>query len=387
MTQITFGSKELNRALAVVSKVINKRNSLPILENVLLTKEGDSFFLTGSSGEAWGRLRMLENSVGQLGGEFRPLCLPTEMLRLAVGTLPEQRLVCDIDYEEKKMKVKYHAGEFVLPIHEPVDYPLPPAMEKPECEFTVNGGWLISQIKGAKTCVKDDQLRPQMANVALDVDVEGVNAVGTNGHVLYKDRLQVGVGTGFMQGTPQVVLVHQSVFGIIADAFNAKDEVRISATPTMAKVASEDFTLTYRPVEGSYPNYNAVIPKDQPHHVTVDVRSLTTALRRVVIFASEASNLVTMEWGGGLLLRTENVDFNQAATERVAPAGDDVKMPDGFKVGMNGSVLIELLGCVKTDNAVMEFSEPSRAITIREEDANSLLVLLLMPTVIGTAMG
>ena len=384
MTQITFGSKELNRALAVVSKVINKRNSLPILENVLLTKDGDRFFLTGSNGEAWGRLRMPENSVGQLGGEFKPLCLPTEMLRMAVGTLPEQRLVCNIDDDGMTMTMKYHAGEFVLPVLDPVDYPDVPVVEKPECEFTVTGGWLMSEIKGAKTCVSDNQIRLQMSNVALDVDVEGVNAVGTNGRMLYKNRLQVGVGTGFMQGTPQVVLVHQSVFGVIADAFNAKDEVKISALPTMVRVASEDFTLTYRPVDGRYPIYNSAIPKEQLYHITVDVRSLTTALKRVAIFANESSKLVTMEWGNGqLLLCSENIDFSQAATERVTPAGEDVQMEEGFKIGVNGSELLELLGCVKTDNAVMEFSDPSRAITIREEDANSLMTLLIMPMLIN----
>lgn len=142
--------------------------------------------------------------------------------------------------------------------------------------------------------------------------------------------------------------------------------------------------MTYRPVDGRYPNYNSVIPKDQPHHVTVDVRSLTTALRRVNIFANEASNLVTMEWGNGqLLLCSENIDFNQAATERVTPAGEDVQMEEGFKIGVNGGWLLELLGCVKTDNAVMEFSDPNRAITIREEDSNSLMTLLIMPTLIN----
>ena len=376
MTQITFGSKELNRALAVVSKVINKRNSLPILENVLLTKDGDRFFLTGSNGEAWGRLRMPENSVGQLGGEFKPLCLPTEMLRMAVGALPEQRLVCDIDDDSMTMTMKYHAGEFVLPVLDPVDYPNVPVVEKPECEFNVTGGWLMSEIKGAKTCVSDNQIRPQMTNVAL--------AVGTNGRMIYKNRLQVGVGTGFMQGTPQVVLVHQSVFGVIADAFNAKDEVKVSALPTMVRVASEDFALTYRPVDGRYPNYNSVIPKEQLYRITVDVRSLITALKRVAIFANESSKLVTMEWGNGqLLLCSENIDFSQAAKERVTPAGEDVQMEEGFKIGVNGSELLELLGCVKTDNAVMEFSNPSRAITIREEDANSLMTLLIMPMLIN----
>ena len=391
MLQISVESKELARAIGVVSRVINKRAMLPILGNVLLTQKDGAFYVTGSNGEAWATMTMPQEAVSELSGTTMPagtrrICLPTETMKQVLGSVPDQRLFCDIDEEKKVMTVTYNSGQFTVPVENADEYPEPKLADNTVCAFSLDGGWLVPRVKAAKVCVAEDNLRPVMANIALDADHEGVSFVGTDGHTLYKDRLQVGVGGGFLEGNPNVVLLHQSVFGVIEAAFASAKDIRIETDGRMVTLRSDVFTLTFRGTEGRYPNYNSVIPKSQPHHVGVSVAAMTAAMRRVAIFASESSNMIILGWDGtDIVLSADDIDFGRAANEKVAPAEDNTDLPDGFRIGLKASCLLGLLGCVKTDTAIMEFSSNDRCMTIREEDANSNLVLLQMPMAMDKA--
>lgn len=385
MLQISVESKDLARAIGVVSRVINKRNMLPILGNVLLSQKEGSFYVTGSNSEAWGTMRMPEESVSVLSGTTaaigtRRICLPTETMKQMLASIPDQRLFCDIDEENLMMTVNYNSGKFTVPVVNADEYPEPKVADKTICAFSLDGGWLIPRVKAAKVCVQENNLRPIMGNIALDADYEGVSLVGTDGHTLYKDRLQVGVGGGFLDGKPGVLLLHQSVFDVIQAGFVSAESIRIETDGQMVTLRSDNFTLIYRSTEGKYPNYNSVIPKSQPHHVTVSVAAMTAALRRVAIFASESSNMIILGWDGNdIVLSADDIDYGRAANEKVAPSGDDTDLPGGFRIGLKAACLLAILGCVKTDTAIIELSSNNRAMTIREEDANSNLVLLQMP--------
>ena len=207
MLQISVESKDLARAIGVVSRVINRRNMLPVLGNVLLTQKDGAFYVTGSNGEAWGMMKMPEESVSVLSGTTaaigtRRICLPTEAMKQMLGSVPDQRLFCDIDEEKLMMTVSYNSGKFTVPVVNADEYPEPKVADKSVCAFALDGSWLIPRVKAAKVCVKESNLRPVMSNIALDADHEGVCLVGTDEHTLYKDRLQVGVGGGFLEGNP-----------------------------------------------------------------------------------------------------------------------------------------------------------------------------------------
>ena len=385
MLQISVESKDLARAIRVVTRVINKRNMLPVLGNVLLIQKDGAFYVTGSNGEAWGTMKMPEESVSVLNGTTaaigtRRICLPTETMKQMLGSIPDQRIFCDIDEEKLMMTVNYNSGHFSVPVVNADEYPEPKVADKTVCAFSLDGGWLIPRVKAAKVCVAEDNLRPVMANIALDADHEGVCLVGTDGHILYKDRIQVGVGGGFLEGNPGVVLLHQGVFDVIQAGFASAESICIETDGQIVTLQSDGFTLTYRGAEGKYPNYNSVIPKQQPHHVTVGVSAITAAIRRVAIFASESSNMIILGWDGkDIVLSADDIDYGCHANETVAPSGDDTDLPGGFRIALKSACLLALLGCVKTDTAIMEFSDNARAITIREEDANSNLILLQMP--------
>lgn len=384
MLQISVESKDLARAIGMVSRVINRRSILPILGDVLLTKKDGAFYVTGSNGEAWATMKMPEESVSVLSGTTvvgaQRICLPTETMKQMLGSLPDQRLFCDIDEETLMMTVNYNSGKFTVPVVNADEYPEPKVADKSVCAFALDGSWLIPRVKAAKVCVEGNNLRPVMSNIALDADHEGVCLVGTDGHTLYKDRLQVGVGGGFLEGNPGVVLLHMSVFDVIQAGFASAESIRIETDGQMVTLRSDGFTLTYRGVEGKYPNYNSVIPKNQPHHVAVGVAAMTAAMRRVAIFASESSNMIILGWDGkDIVLSADDIDYGRNAYETVAHSGDDTDLPGGFRIGLKAACLLALLGCVKTDTVIMEFSDNARAITIREEDANSNLILLQMP--------
>jgi DNA polymerase-3 subunit beta len=140
--------------------------------------------------------------------------------------------------------------------------------------------------------------------------------------------------------------------------------------------------FSFRLIEGKYPDYNSVIPKNSPYHATLPVAALAGAVKRVQLMASDASNMVKLSKEGMFLnLSAEDYDFSKTASENLVLAEVDnpLTIPDGFAIGFKASSLLMLLGNISTDNVTLQLSEPSRSILVLEDAPNSALVELLMP--------
>lgn len=382
MIQISFDSKEISRAVNTVAKVINKKNALPILGQLLLKMEDKRFYLIASSGEAWVKMRLEESTAVLLQGKLDSICLPTDYFRSAVDSVPEQKLQCEIDDDLTKIQVRHLTGEFSLPISSADEYPLPPVVEQPSVEVVFSSQWLLANCDMARGSVASDELRPVMDNVALDLTHDGCTLVSSNGHTLFKTSMNVGVGgeKAFLTGTPQVILLHSSILHLLS-AFGASEEITITATTNMVTLSSDNICVTFRPIEGKYPNYNSVIPVNQPYQVHVDVRTLRSALGRVGLFANDNVNLVRLDFNADQLTATaEDIDFGRNGMEHVSLA--DSNIPDNFAIGLKLSSYIQMLKNIKTETAIMEMSGPDKPVVIREDDVNSTKVCLVMPMLI-----
>ena len=271
----------------------------------------------------------------------------------------------------------------------PATVPPVPGSASPVCRFTVDAAQLLSPMKLARVSVANDDLRPQMSCVCLDVYHDKIIVVSSDGHSLYKETVNLGLGTKWLDygefpadGSARL-LAHKSKLQALDNAFRGLNQITVTADTSMLQFSADGVCLVFRQVDQKYPNYDSVIPKNPPHRLVCDRRDLVSALRRVSLFGDDSSNLVRLSVAGGaLMLQAEDYDFAKSASETVALS--ECQCQDGFAIGCKCAMFIALLGCIQTDSVVLLFTDPTRAFLMREADeANSSRVCLQMPMLLN----
>ena len=377
--KFSVSSRELLRILKATGAVILRKNSLPILADHLFTRDGDKFFITGSSQE--NSLTMTIGITLDNGSDFQPFCLLAVDIIPLLGALPEQPITVEVDMSNHIAKIIYQSGQVSVPVEDSAEYPRVSDVKEPKTSFDIEANIFFPAVKAANGCTAiDSTLRPQMSAVALDVQDEGVVFVGSDGHSLYKYSYQHGAP--FLTGSKVVILIPNTIAGQLQAPFAGVETLTIQHDGKHVCLKAGDITFTIRDIEQKYPNYNSVIPKNSPYHATLPVSALAGAVKRVQLMASDASNMVKLSKEGMFLnLSAEDYDFSKTASENLVLAEVDnpLTIPDGFAIGFKASSLLMLLGNISTDNVTLQLSEPSRAILVLEDAPNSALVELLMP--------
>lgn len=377
--KFSVSSRELLRILKATGAVILRKNSLPILADHLFTRDGDKFFITGSSQE--NSLTMPIGITLDNGSDFQPFCLLAVDIIPLLGALPEQPITVEVDMSNHIAKIIYQSGQVSVPVEDSAEYPRVSDVKEPKTSFDIEANIFFPAVKAANGCTAiDSTLRPQMSAVALDVQDEGVVFVGSDGHSLYKYCYQHGAP--FLTGSKVVILIPNTIAGQLQAPFAGVETLTIQHDGKHVCLKAGDITFTIRDIEQKYPNYNSVIPKNSPYHATLPVAALAGAVKRVQLMASDASNMVKLSKEGMFLnLSAEDYDFSKTASENLVLAEVDnpLTIPDGFAIGFKASSLLMLLGNISTDNVTLQLSEPSRAILVLEDAPNSALVELLMP--------
>lgn len=377
--KFSVSSRELLRILKATGAVILRKNSLPILADHLFTRDGDKFFITGSSQE--NSLTMPIGITLDNGSDFQPFCLLAVDIIPLLGALPEQPITVEVDMSNHIAKIIYQSGQVSVPVEDSAEYPRVSDVKEPKTSFDIEANIFFPAVKAANGCTAiDSTLRPQMSAVALDVQDEGVVFVGSDGHSLYKYSYQHGAP--FLTGSKVVILIPNTIAGQLQAPFAGVETLTIQHDGKHVCLKAGDITFTIRDIEQKYPNYNSVIPKNSLYHATLPVAALAGAVKRVQLMASDASNMVKLSKEGMFLnLSAEDYDFSKTASENLVLAEVDnpLTIPDGFAIGFKASSLLMLLGNISTDNVTLQLSEPSRAILVLEDAPNSALVELLMP--------
>ena len=411
---IVVDAQELQKVLGAVGTIVPSKASLPILGDVLMSYNRDRniFTLMASDGEAWISMECRNAdgtpSVRLLDEDIKvpmpTVCMPYRDLKEAISVLPKGvpvKITFSEHNDKRKMDVEYgDHGHFSLPYDAADEFPQPlpvtvagasPAVPSasPVCRFTVDAAQLLSPMKLARVSVANDDLRPQMSCVCLDVYHDKIIVVSSDGHSLYKETVNLGLGTKWLDygefpadGSARL-LAHKSKLQALDNAFRGLNQITVTADTSMLQFSADGVCLVFRQVDQKYPNYDSVIPKNPPHRLVCDRRDLVSALRRVSLFGDDSSNLVRLSVvGGALMLQAEDYDFAKSASETVALS--ECQCQDGFAIGCKCAMFIALLGCIQTDSVVLLFTDPTRAFLMREADeANSSRVCLQMPMLLN----
>ena len=223
-----------------------------------------------------------------------------------------------------------------------------------------------------------DELRPVMNGIYFDLTPDSLAIVASDGHKLVRNRnfeVKSEAPASFILPSKPAALL-KLMTG------KAEGEAGVSFDSNNACFTIANATLTCRLIEGRYPNYNSVIPQDNPNKLTVDRKALIGALRRVLPFASESTQSVRLHIDGSkLIVSSEDVDFAKTAKEAVTCEYEGRTMDIGFKCPS----LIEILSNMDSDEVTIALADPSRAGVIEPsvQPDNAEVLMLIMPMLLN----
>jgi len=376
--RFTVSSAELNSKLQALSKVINSKNSLAILDNFLMEVCGSQLVITASDGE---NTMCSSVSIEEADGDGR-FCIACSTIISAMRELAEQPLVFAIDYDRLNLEIFYQNGEYNLAVLGGDEYPVSEPIGEDCNEITIPATKLAANINRSLFATADDEMRPVMNGIYFDMRADGLGVVASDGHKLVCNKLKTFTSdnaASFILPKKPATLLR----GVLSkEAQNSEAMVSIRFNSRNAEIMYPQGRLSCRLIEGRYPNYEAVIPKGNPNRISVDRRSLIGALKRVLPFASESSELIKFVVSSGKLeLNSEDFDFSSSARESLVCDYSGQPMSIGFK----GSAFVEVLNNLDGDEVIISLADPSRAGTIvpaEQEDGEEVL-MLLMPMLIN----
>ncbi|MBN1462224.1 MAG: DNA polymerase III subunit beta [Paludibacteraceae bacterium] len=367
-------STKLSSHLQAISRVIASKSTLPILECFLLSLKGKVLTITTSDLETTLITSLeVEKSEGQ-----GLVAISAKILLDSLRELPEQPLEFDINNDNLALSIKYETGIFNFIGQNGDEYPKLPELSKEANELKIDTDTLNSGITKSIFATADDELRPVMNGIYFDITTEGITMVATDAHKL------VRVKTTAYKGSADAAFILAKKPATLLKNILPKEsgEVSVQFDEKNTVITLSNYKMICRQVEGRYPNYNGVIPQNNPHKLIIDRLAFMNALKRVSIFSNQASNLIKLQLTENAIhITAQDIDFSVSAEENISCQYSGEPMSIGFK----STFLIDILNNINSGDVVLELADPSRAGLILpfENDENEDLLMLLMPMLLN----
>lgn len=366
-------SKALHAALSAVSKVINTKNAMTILNNFLFEVKDEELIITASDLDNTLTARL---SISNVEGEGS-FCLDARRSVELFKELPELMVDFNVD-DNLAVRIDYPGGVFDFVAVDGDEYPRPnEEMDEDTLSLTCPTSQIIDGIDNTLFAVGTDDLRPQMMGILLDIKEDGITFVATDTRKLvkYVNRTSApGVEGSFILPTKPA--------NIIKNAFAKEETINITLDKKSATVVTDNFSFSFRLIKGNFPDYNRVIPTQNPFVLTVDRISLVNALRRVGVFVDPSHGLVKFRITPECVeMKSQDNNFCTSGRETLPCSFSGQQMIIGF----SAPYLIDICNTLSTENIMIRLSDPSRpGVFLPEEDKpQTELVMLLMPMTVG----
>ena len=373
--RFTVSSSALSSKLNMLAKVIGSKNSLPILDCFLFQVANGEMSITASDSDNVIKSTLaLTDHDGE--GEF---CVPNRVILDALKELPEQPLHFDVDAagEAVAIKIVYQNGLYNFTGQSAEEYPRTQSMTDACTTVSLPTEMLINNISRSLFATANDELRPVMNGIYFDLTADALAIVASDGHKLVRSK-----NFTIKSESPSAFNLPKKPASLLKNILSKDgDDAIIKFDDRSAEIQFTDGVMRCRLIDGRYPNYNSVIPNN-PNEVTVDRRGLQSALRRVLPFASESSQLIRFHIESGRFeVSSEDIDFSTSAKEQLSCEYTGSPISIGFK----GSSLMEILGNITSDNIIIQLADPSRAgiIVPAEQPENEDILMLIMPMLLN----
>ena len=372
--RFTVSSTALSSKLVALSKVINSKNAMPILGDFVFDISGQTLKLTASDSE---NTMQTTVELTDADGEGR-FAMGNHDLLEAVKGFSEQPITFDVDMTQNLAKISYQNGLFSLPVESADEFPAAQQVADGANTIVISNQLLLDNINRSLFATAQDELRPVMNGIYFDLTPDCLAVVASDGHKLVRNKVYT-----IKSDQPAAFILPKKPATLLKNLLG-KDggDVTIRFDERNAEINYGEGTILCRLIEGRYPNYNSVIPQNNPNELRVDRNGLLAALRRVQPFANDSSNLIRFHVEGATLqLDAEDYDFSKTATERMTCEYNGQPMSIGFK----GSSFIEILGNFSCPEVIIQLADPSRAglVLPSEQPENQDVLMLMMPMLIN----
>ncbi|HEY3390928.1 MAG TPA: DNA polymerase III subunit beta, partial [Prolixibacteraceae bacterium] len=344
-------------------------------DNFLLKLEGKTLMITASDLETTLITKIeLENAE-----EEGLIAIQAKIMLDTLKEFPEQPLTFNIDPETMAVEILSANGKFSIVGHNGEDFPVLPKLNDNHHEIILTHDLLLTGINKTLFATADDELRPVMNGIYIELSPEEITFVASDAHKLVRYKR-----SDVKYSDVASFILPKKPASLLKNLLPREDsDVKLEFDEKNAFFTLSGFKMVCRLVEGKYPAYNSVIPLNNPNEMVVDRVEFYTTLKRVSVFANQASNLVRLKLTPTeLVVSAQDIDFAISAVETIKCEYEGQPMEIGFK----STFLVEILSNLSSGDVKMKLSDPSRAGLLlpaeKELDYEDVL-MLLMPMMIN----
>ncbi len=369
--KFSISSAELLDKIQLANGAIGSNMVVPILEDYLFVITDNKLTISATDLET-----SITTDVEVISNENGSVAIPGKILFDTLKALPEQPITIDVDPDKFSIEITSSYGKYKLSGDNPEDFPAIPKPQKAD-HVQLSAALLREAINKSIFATSNDELRLAMTGVYTQIDFSKITFVATDAHKLVKytfSGLEGDVNTSF--------ILPKKSLNLLRSALPDSGMVEISFNKSNAFFSFNDHHLVCRLIDAQYPNYNAVIPVDNPNLLTVVRRDLLSSLKRIAIYANKTTNQVILNIDdGSLTIEAQDLDFSNEATEQLTCQYEGTPVTIGF----NAKFLIEMLSVLDTDEIKIELSTPNKAGIIypSESPDDEELLMLVMPVMLS----
>ena len=372
--RLTTSSSTLSARLLALSKVFNSKNTMPILDCFLFEVSNKELTVTASDSE---NVMTAVIPLDEMDGEGT-FAVNNRTIIDAVKELPEQPLTMEVDMNTYAIKVIYQNGIYNFTAQSGEEFPRLLPLEDNTASILVDAKTLVNDISRSVFAIANDELRPVMNGIYFDITPEALAIVASDGHKLVRI-----LNRSINNSTPMAFILPKKPASLLKNVLQkTDDDVIVRFNDRNANIIFGEGTLSCRLIEGTYPKYNSVIPKDNPNQLNIERNLLLGVIRRVLPFASDSSQQIRLHIEPGkAVVSSEDIDFYTSAKEEIACDYNGMSMDIGFK----GSSLVEILSNLDCEVVTIKLADPSRPCLVvpAEQDDKEDVLMLIMPMLLN----
>lgn len=392
--KFSLSSSELAERLQAIGKVINTKNQMSILDCFLFEVSGDTLKITASDNE---NTLVTTLKINEAGEDFR-FAINAKTVLDAVKGIPEQPVTFNVDMQNFNTTVNYQNGHFSLVSQNADEYPSYTDFPEDSAEIKVDSKLLLDSVGRALfATAPTDSAHPVMSGVLFDItQKDEANNEGANVSIVASDGRKLEYTRWANENNVQAgqyVLSNKPALLLRSLLARESGEITMRFAKEKAEVRMNTFSMTCRLIDGKFPAYNKVVPKNNPNRLTVNRMAFINMLRRVLVFSDAVSSLVKLHMEADQLVTSvQNIDYSLSAEESMICEYDGMPMNIGFK----GTTLVDFLNNIECENIEFQIADQSRAVIIvpspqpnavKDDDGNAKskeeIVMLLMPSIIN----
>ena len=365
-------SSTLLKELQKLNGVISTSNTLPILDNFLFEIEDGKIKIIASDLETTmiSEITTESSSNGQI-------TIPSKILIDTLKTFSNQPLTFLVDEETKGIEISSENGNYKLAGQDAKEFPKVPELSS-SSSFLISSSVLLNAINKTLFASGNDELRPVMSGVFCELSEENITFVATDAHKLVKHTR-----SKITSNSNSSFILPKKPLSLLKNNIDSDSDLNVDFNETNVKFSLDNITLICRLIDGKYPNYDAVIPKDNPNKLVINKVELLNSIKRVSIYASKTTHQIRLKIAGSQLqITSEDLDFANKAEERLTCSyeGEDIE------IGFNSRFVIDMLNNIGAEQICLEMSAPNRAgiiLPLDGQEENEDTLMLVMPVMLN----